>query len=148
MIQVATWETVFSTLALSFRCPDPAWQHRRTVVRGHLSVGVVEDDLALAGMFEYPGLEVVRHDSWTRSAEGFEHSHMRPQPGVLLHVQGRFDEDAYRLNGRQPTNKYTGLVVPVVGSCSCIVGPDQSTSIVCAALCPTLDAAPVTRTWR
>src|SRR5699024_10560771 len=25
-------------------------------------------------------------------AEGFEHCHMRPQPGVLLHIQGRFDE--------------------------------------------------------
>lgn len=29
-----------------------------------------------------------------------------------------------------------------------IVGPDQSTSTVSAALCPTFDAAPVTRTWR
>jgi hypothetical protein len=56
--------------------------------------------------------------------------------------------NAYRLKGRHPTNRYTVLALPVTGSASCIVGPDQSTSTVCPALCPTRDAAPVTRTCR
>ena len=42
--------------------------------------------------------------------------------------------NAYRLNGRQATNKYTFETSPVVGSSSCIVGPDQSTSMLRPAL--------------
>ncbi len=56
--------------------------------------------------------------------------------------------NAYRLNGKHATNRYTFRVAPVTGSVSSIVGPDQSTSTVWPALCPTREAAPVTITCR
>lgn len=54
---------------------------------------------------------------------------------------------AYRENGKHPTNKYTRVCAPLTGQVSAIVGPDQSTSTVWAALCPTREAAPLTRTY-
>ena len=44
----------------------------------------------------------------------------------------------YRLNGRVPTNRYTFDTSPVTGFTTAIVGPDQSTSTILPALCPTL----------
>ena len=61
--------TVFSTLALSFGFLDPPGQHRRGVVRGELPIRVVEHHLALRGMLEHPGLQVVRDQPAWDTAE-------------------------------------------------------------------------------
>ena len=50
----------------------------------------------------------------------------------------------YLLNGRHATNKYTRVCAPVTGSVNAIVGPDQSTSTDCPALCPTRETSPET----
>ncbi|GGJ60349.1 hypothetical protein GCM10007173_18940 [Glutamicibacter ardleyensis] len=47
---------------------------------------------------------------------------------------------AYRLNGKQATNKYTFEGTPVSGSVRVMVGPDQSTSTLIPALCSTREA--------
>lgn len=57
---------------------------------------------------------------------------MRLKPRVLPHIESRFHE---RIPAEwHATKGYTFTVSPVTGLMSCIVGPDQSTSIVCPAL--------------
>src|SRR5699024_6727234 len=55
--------------------------------------------------------------------------------------------NAYRQIGKHATNRYTVCVLPVTGSSSCIVGPDQSTSSVWPALCPTREVTPDCSTY-
>ena len=81
-------------------CKALRGQDRGRVVRRQLAVGVVEDDLALPGVLDHPGLQVVRHDPGNRAREELKHRHVRPQPAVLLHVQRRLDK---RVAGERQT---------------------------------------------
>ena len=58
---------------------------------GHRLVRLVEDYLALPGVFGHPGLEVVGYNHRYRAAEELEHADMAAKPRVLGHVQGRLD---------------------------------------------------------
>src|SRR5690625_3295926 len=51
--------------------------------------------------------------------------------------------NAYRENGKHATNRYTVWVLPVTGSSSCIVGPDQSTSTSGRPYAPPPRAPPI-----
>jgi hypothetical protein len=76
---------------LLLRLSDLGRHDCRHVVLAQGLIGVVEHDLALAGMPDDPGLQVVAYGALRDPAPVFVHVHMAAQPGALLHVQRRLE---------------------------------------------------------
>lgn len=70
---------------------DARRHHRRAVVGGHLAIGLVQLDLALARVGPHAGPEVVGHYAGRRAAHVGERVHVAAKPCILSHVQRRLD---------------------------------------------------------
>lgn len=89
-----------------FGLAHAAWKDCCRVVLGEVAVGIVEHDFTVGGVFDDPGFQVVAHNSRDAAAELREHGGVHIiQESCFITRQG--STKAYRLNGRQATNKYT-----------------------------------------
>ena len=75
-----------------FRFSHPGGEHGCQVVAGELTVGIIEDDLALPGPSDDTGFQVVTNDPRDAATEVIEHRYMSVQPGGLCHIHAGFDK--------------------------------------------------------